>query len=86
MDRHTLEHNLRDASARVVSGLQALSRQRQYIGELEQCGLDASEAKALLSLYEQSQAMNLFDRDRLRNALAAEQDTHELQALNRKAA
>jgi hypothetical protein len=67
MDRHTLELNFRAAHARAAQGHQALLRQRQYIRELEQGGLDTATAKALLRIYEQSQAMNLFDRDRLRH-------------------
>jgi hypothetical protein len=69
MDRHALELSLRAASSRVVLGQQALLSQRRQIGELERYGLDAATAKALLRIYEQSQVMNLFDRDRLRHEL-----------------
>jgi hypothetical protein len=100
MDRHALELNVREASARVVVGQQALLKQRQHIAELQQYGLDAGTAKALLRLYEQSQAMNLFDRDRLRHELFRlgdadppeeardhrEHDAIDLQPIERKAA
>ncbi len=99
MDRQAIELNLRGARARVVAGQQALLRQRQHIRDLEQNGLDAAAAKSLLGVYEQSQAMNLFDRDRLRQALAGEalahvappprhreRDVIDLHAFDRKAA
>src|SRR5258707_971650 len=72
MDRHALEINVREASARVVMGQRALLKQRQQIVEGEKYRLDATAAKALLWLYEQSQAMNLFDRARLRHELACQ--------------
>jgi hypothetical protein len=101
MDRYALQHCFRDACSRVVSDRQALLRQRQHILELERCGLDAAPARALLRAYEHSQAMNLFDRDRLRQALAREtvasvdaerrarsrqRDVMDLHAVDRKAA
>jgi hypothetical protein len=70
MDRHALELNLCQANARVVVGQQALLKQRQHVRDLERYGLEAGTAKALLGIYEQSQAMNLFERERLRHALA----------------
>jgi len=91
MDRHALEFSLRAASARVALGAQALLKQRQHIRELERYGLDSGTAKALLRQYEQSQAMNLFDRDCFRQALEHEADSSEYDAfdlyyLDRKAA
>ncbi|WP_422001210.1 hypothetical protein [Reyranella sp.] len=65
MDRFALEHNLRDAIARVAAGQRALMEQRAQIRELERNGFDASPARALLQVYQQSQEMNLFDRTRL---------------------
>jgi hypothetical protein len=69
MDRFALADSLRVATARVVAGQRALLEQRIQIRELEQCGLDASTAEALLRVYEQSQAMSIFDRNRLYHAL-----------------
>lgn len=64
MDRFALAGSLHDASARVMAGQRALLEQRAQIRELEQCGHDASLARALLQIYEQSQEMNIFDRNR----------------------
>ena len=64
MDRFALADSLRAASARVVAGQWALLDQRLQIRELERYGLDASLAKALLQIYEQSQEMNILDRNR----------------------
>jgi hypothetical protein len=69
MDRFALEHNLRDASARIVACQEALLSQRFQVRELERCGLDASLARALLEIYEDSKAMAIFNRDSLANAL-----------------
>ncbi len=69
MDRFALEHNLRDASARIVACQEALLSQRYQVRELERCGLDASLARALLEIYEESKAMALFNRDSLTSTL-----------------
>ena len=69
MDRFALEHNLRDASARIVACQEALLSQRFQVRELERCGLDASVARALLEIYEESKAMAIFNRDSLASTL-----------------
>jgi hypothetical protein len=71
MDRFALASSLRAANARVAAGQWALLEQRVQIRELEQCGLDASLARALLRIYEQSQAVSILDRNRLSHALAS---------------
>ena len=71
MDRFALAGSLRAAHARVVAGQRALLDQRLQIRELERYGLDASLAKALLHIYEQSQALSVFDRNRLSHELAS---------------
>jgi hypothetical protein len=71
MDRFGLASSLRVANARVAAGQWALLEQRVQIRELEQCGLDASLARALLRIYEQSQAMSILDRNRLHHALTS---------------
>ena len=53
MDRFALEHNLRNASARIVACQEALLLQRFQVRELERGGLDASLARALLEIYEE---------------------------------
>ena len=54
----------------MAAGQWALLEQRVQIRELEQSGLDASVARALLRIYEQSQAMSILDRNRLFHTLA----------------
>ena len=70
MERIALEGSLCAANARVASGQQALLEQRAQVRELEQWGLDASMAKALLRIYEESHAMSILERRRLYDALA----------------
>ena len=71
MDRVTLEGTLCAADARVTAGQQALREQRAQVRELEQWGLDASQAKALLRIYEEQHAMSVLERRRLHGALAS---------------
>ena len=71
MDRVSLEGSLRAANARVASGQQALLEQRAQVRELEQWGLDASLAKALLRIYEESHAMSILERRRLHCTLTS---------------
>jgi len=73
MDRFTLEHNLRDACARLLACQQALLSQRIQVRELERAGLDASIARDLLGIYEDSKAMALFNRDCVAKALTLAQ-------------
>lgn len=73
MDRFVLEHNLRDACARVLACQEALVSQRVQVRELERSGLDASVARALLDIYEESKAMALFNRDCVAKALTLAQ-------------
>jgi len=75
MDRFVLEHNLRDACARVMACQQALLSQRVQVRELERSGLDASVARALLEIYEESKAMALFNRVCVAKAVALAQCT-----------
>ena len=70
MDRVTLEGSLCAANARVAAGQQALREQRAQVRELEQWGLDASTARALLHIYEESHAMSILERRRLYGVLA----------------
>jgi hypothetical protein len=69
MDLLALEHNLRGASARIVACQEALLSQRYQVRELERCGLDASLARALLEIYEESKSMAVFNRDSLASTL-----------------
>jgi hypothetical protein len=74
MDRFALASSLRAANARVAAGQWALLEQRVQIRELEQSGLDASVARALLRIYEQSQAVSILDRNRLHQAMTSPVD------------
>jgi len=69
MDRFSLADSLRAVNARVMAGQWALLEQRIQVRELEDHGLDASLAKALLQIYEQSQAMNILERKQLFHSL-----------------
>jgi hypothetical protein len=69
MDCFALAGSLRAANARVMAGQWALLEQRAQVRELEQCGLDASTAKALLQIYEEQQAISVIDRNSLFHAL-----------------
>ena len=69
MDCFALAGSLRAANARVVAGQWALLEQRAHVRELEQCGLDASTAKALLEIYEEQQATSIIDRNSLSHTL-----------------
>ena len=69
MDRFALEHNLRNASARIVACQEALLLQRFQVRELERGGLDASLARALLEIYEEIKAMAVCNRDSLASTL-----------------
>ncbi|MFZ5783382.1 MAG: hypothetical protein ACOY4R_24550 [Pseudomonadota bacterium] len=71
MDRFAFAQNLQAAHARVAAGQRALLEQRLQIRELEDCGLDATPARALLHVYEESQEMNIFERNRLMGVLAS---------------
>jgi hypothetical protein len=75
MDRFHLDHNLRDACARVIACQDALLSQRVQVRELERSGLDASVARALLEIYEESKAMALFNRDCVAKSVALAQGT-----------
>jgi hypothetical protein len=69
MDRCTLEHNLRNAYARILACQRDLQSQRAQVRELEQYGHDASVAQALLQTYEEAREMAVFNRNCLSNAL-----------------
>ena len=75
MDRFALAESLRAANARVMAGQWALLEQRAHVRELERCGLDASVAKSLLQIYEQSQEMNILDRNLHHTVITKATDT-----------
>jgi hypothetical protein len=69
MDRIALEHHLRDACARVAACQEDVLSQRIQVRELERGGLDASVARSLLHIYEESREMAVFNRDCLARAV-----------------
>jgi hypothetical protein len=75
MDRFLLEHSLRNACARLTACQEALLSQRVQVRELERSGLDASVARALLEIYEESKAMALFNRDCVAKSVVLAQGT-----------
>ena len=78
MDRFLVEHSLRDACARVAACQEALLSQRMQVRELERSGLDASVARALLEIYEESKTMALFNRDCVAKSVALAQGTTDV--------
>lgn len=69
MDRIALENHLRDACARVAACQEDVLSQRIQVRELERCGLDASVARGLLRIYEESREMAAVNRDCLARAV-----------------
>jgi len=69
VDRATIEQHLAQAERHVAEGESYVERQRQIVAELERDGHDAATAKALLATFEEMQATQIAERDRLRQAL-----------------
>ena len=75
MDLFALEHNLRSACERVTACQHDVVSQRAQVLELERGHLDASVARALLQIYEESKEMALFNRNSLARTMAMAQFT-----------
>jgi hypothetical protein len=69
MARSMLEEHLALAERHVTQGEQHVAKQRAIVAELERDGHDASSARELLDVFEQTQATHMADRDRLRKEL-----------------
>jgi hypothetical protein len=69
--RSLLEKHLTQAELRVSEGVARLVQQRQIIEELAAAGRDTDLANSVLHLLEQTQALHVTDRDRLRAELAS---------------
>jgi hypothetical protein len=65
MDRTILINRLYQAERHVASGDRHIERQRELIFKLKQDGHDTTQARALLTLFEELQALHLNERDRL---------------------
>ena len=69
MDLAEIAENLAQAELHVASGERHIAQQRAIIDELERAGQDATEARALLAGFEQTQRLHIENRDRLRRQL-----------------
>ena len=61
-----IEKHLAQAEQHVADGERHITRQRQIIAELERDRHDAGSAKELLTIFEETQAIHIADRDRLK--------------------
>ncbi len=68
---------LADAEGHVTEGEQTLAHQRQIVARVEQDGHDASTARELLAIFEETLAMHKADRERLRQEAGLTQPTHD---------
>jgi hypothetical protein len=66
MDRATITEHLAEAERHIALGEQHIARQRESVGELEDGGHDAVQARRLLAQFE---GLHIGDRDRLRREL-----------------
>jgi hypothetical protein len=71
MDRSLLFELLAMTDRHVAEGEQHIARQRVLIDELERDGHDTKSAIELLSVLEQTQAMHVAHRDRIRADLTS---------------
>jgi len=69
MDSSLIEVHLALVEEHVAQGARHIARQRDLVDLLSRGGRDTEDARALLRRFEESQAMNLADRDRLRKEL-----------------
>ena len=69
MNSGPLERHLALAERHVAQGEAIIAKQRRIVDKLEQGGHDAGEARGLLALFLESQALHIADRDRLRGEL-----------------
>jgi hypothetical protein len=70
-DRAMLERHLAQAERHVSDGEHTVARQREIVAKLVKDGHDSRMAQELLTQFEQSQAIHVADRDRIRSELAA---------------
>jgi hypothetical protein len=70
MDRALIEQQLAVAERLVLEAEQNVTRQRERIAQLEGSGFDATMSRDILRQFEQSQAIYIADRERLRRELA----------------
>ena len=71
MDRKLIEQHLKLARQHVAEGRRHIARQKQIIIKLMQGQHDTSQARRLLSTYEELQLMHIAERNRLQKELEA---------------
>ena len=69
MDRALWEEHLALAERHVAQGERIIGRQHEVVAKLECFGHDATQAWNLLRVFQESQAIHIADRDRLRKEL-----------------
>jgi hypothetical protein len=69
VDRKILELHLQQAERHVAAAQEYVSRQGERVPQLERDGHDASDAKKLLTLFEDLEVMHIAHRDRLARQL-----------------
>ena len=69
MDKALIAHHLVQAEDHVIQSITHLLRQREIVGELERHGQDASPAKDFLRLLQETHALHVQHRDRLKQQL-----------------
>lgn len=71
MDKQLVEQHLKLAKQHVAQGRRHITRQKQIIFELTQGQHDTSQARRLLSTFEELQQMHVAERNRLQKELEA---------------
>jgi len=69
MDKQLLEQHLKLAKQHVAQGRRHIIRQKQIIFELTRDQHDTSQARQLLSTFQELQLMHVAERDRLQKEL-----------------
>lgn len=69
MDRGMVEKHLQQALEHVALGGRHIARQREIVAQLTDRGSDASEARRLLEVFEESQVLHVAHLDRLKAEL-----------------
>ena len=71
MERAFLEQRLAEAEIHVLDGERLVERQRTAIKERRRDGVEVTLATELLAMMEETLALHIADRDRLRRELAS---------------
>jgi hypothetical protein len=71
MDRALIVTSLQAAEDRIAIGARQISKQRDFLSQLEREGEDTTDATALLREMQRTQESHMAHRDQLREKLAA---------------